>query len=143
IKKKFLIKVWSSAMTTASRQPSVSRLLVLCLSLGMPVGALGAAGDLDATFGSGGRLATDFAGNQDQVSALVLQPDGKLVAAGRTSTGPLFGNSAGFDFGLARYNPDGSLDTSFGVGGKVTTDFAGDFDGATALVLQPDGKLIA
>src|SRR3954467_12670083 len=101
-------------MTTASRQPPVSTLhslrqpprninsqgltrrarqaagvLALAVSLGTPAAALGAAGDLDLTFGSGGRVVTDFAGNQDQVSALVLQPDGKLVAAGRTSTGPL------------------------------------------------------
>jgi uncharacterized delta-60 repeat protein len=133
-------------MTAVSRHPSVSALrcvLALALSLGTPATVLGAAGDLDPTFGSGGRVVTDFAGNQDQVSALVLQPDGKLVAAGRTSTGSLVNFSASFDFGLARYNPDGSLDTSFGIGGKVSTDFAGDFDGATALVLQPDGKLVA
>ena len=47
------------------------------------------------------------------------------------------------DFALARYNGDGSLDTSFGTGGLVTTDFGGFFDSARAAVLQPDGKIVA
>jgi uncharacterized delta-60 repeat protein len=44
---------------------------------------------------------------------------------------------------LARYNTDGTLDTSFGTGGKVTTDFSGFSDQAHALAVQPDGKLVA
>lgn len=46
------------------------------------------------------------------------------------------------DFGFARYLTDGSLDTSFGAGGKVTTDFS-EFDAATDVILQPDGKIVA
>jgi uncharacterized delta-60 repeat protein len=99
--------------------------------------ALAAAGDLDLSFGIGGKVTTDFIGSDDSVHALVRQPDGKLVAAGSTST------SSNTDFALARYHPDGSLDSSFGIGGKATTDFAGGFDSASALVLQPDGKLVA
>jgi uncharacterized delta-60 repeat protein len=69
--------------------------------------------------------------------ASVLQPDGKLVAAG------FFRSSVGnFDFALARSLPDGRLDPTFGVGGLVTTDFGG-IARAAALVLQPDGKLVA
>jgi hypothetical protein len=46
-------------------------------------------------------------------------------------------------FGLTRYNPNGTLDASFRTGGTVTTDFAGDSDGAQALAVQADGKLVA
>src|SRR5437667_2173 len=96
-----------------------------------------ANGSLDATFGTGGKVTTDFAGNDDAAFALVLQPDGKLGAAGRGE------GSRSQDFALARYNANGRLDATFGTGGKVTTDFAGDDDEAHALVLQPDGKLVA
>ena len=54
------------------------------------------------------------------------QPDGKLVAGGRCK--------------LARYNPDGTLDASFGSGGKVTTPFSGCYE--TPLAIQTDGKLL-
>ena len=95
------------------------------------------AGSLDPTFGAGGRVITDFAGDRDQAFAVALQPDGKLVAVGST-----YSSETGDDFALARYNPDGSLDPTFGSGGKVTTDF-GWFEVAFAVVLQPDGKLVA
>jgi uncharacterized delta-60 repeat protein len=95
-------------------------------------------GSLDTTFGTGGKVTTDFVPDvPDYIEALVVEPDGRLVAAGVTE-----GNDA-LDFALARYNRDGSLDTTFGTGGKVTTDFAGGGDHASALVLQPDGKYVA
>jgi uncharacterized delta-60 repeat protein len=94
-------------------------------------------GSLDRTFGTGGRVTTDFGGNGAQGTALVVQADGKLVAAGFTHT------DAGEDFALARYHRDGSLDRTFGTGGRVTTDFAGTADVALALVVQADGKLVA
>jgi uncharacterized delta-60 repeat protein len=95
------------------------------------------AGDLDRSFGIGGKVTTDFAGDQDAASALVVQGT-KLVAAGNGAAVP-GGLSA---FALARYNADGSLDTSFGTAGKVTTEFPGGGD-ANALVVQADGKLLA
>ena len=96
-------------------------------------------GTLDVGFGDGGTVTTDFAGGLDRVHALVVQPDGKLVAAGWASTTP----ERGFDdIGLARYNPDGSLDPTFGNGGKVTTDFDLESDTAADLILQRDGKLV-
>lgn len=97
-------------------------------------------GSLDAGFGSGGRLTTDFAGRIDAAFALALQPDGELVAAGSTlAVTP--GSDA--DFALARFDTGGALDAGFGTGGMVTTDFAGLGDYARALVVQPDGKLVA
>ena len=95
-----------------------------------------ANGTLDMTFGDGGMVTTDFAANSDWARGLVVQPDGKIVAAGRASYSPS-------DFGLVRYNPDGTLDPTFGSGGKVTTDFGSGSDFAYALVRQQDGKLVA
>src|SRR5207237_6415346 len=75
--------------------------------------------------------------HDDQANGVVAQSDGKLVAAGVAKT------SRSQDFALARYNPNGSLDATFGTGGKVTTDFAGDDDAAFAAVLPPAGKIVA
>ncbi|MFE5814560.1 calcium-binding protein [Streptomyces sp. NPDC056479] len=89
-------------------------------------------GSRDTTFGTGGVATTDFGGTA-RVSDLVVQPDDRIVAAGSGSPG---------DFLLARFNADGTLDTGFGTGGRTTTDF-GSSEGAKALALQPDGKVIA
>ena len=91
-------------------------------------------GSLDSTFGTGGIVTTSF----DVLSiayGAVLQPDGKIVAIGYTDEQHTL-----LDFALARYNTDGSLDASFGVGGKVTHATSGVlFDAA----LQSDGKIVA
>jgi uncharacterized delta-60 repeat protein len=92
-----------------------------------------ADGSLDATFGAGGKVLTDF-GGYDHGNAIALQPDGKIVVAG----GSTYVSPDNPDFVLVRYNADGSLDPSFGSGGKVLIDF-----GASAMVLQPDGKIVA
>jgi uncharacterized delta-60 repeat protein len=81
------------------------------------------AGLLDPTFGTGGKVTTHFMGN-----GLALQSDGKIVVVGRTSALPS-------PFVVARYNPDGSLDTTFGTGGTVTTDVGG-LDGASDVVIH-------
>jgi len=92
-------------------------------------------GTPDTGFSGDGKLTTDFGYEDEGANAVVIQPNGKVVAAGE----------AGPFFALARYNADGTPDTSFGGGdGKVLTDFPEtDFDVANALVLQPNGKLIA
>lgn len=154
-----------------------------------------APGDLDPTFSGDGKVLTDFAGGDDGASAVAVQPDGKIVAAGfasqaaggrtfavvrYTSAGlpdssfgddgivaTSFGDGSaaaraiaieadgdivvagtssqpdtGWDFALARYEPDGGLDTSFGDNGRVTTDFDDVANGINALVVQPTGKLV-
>ena len=98
-----------------------------------------ADGTLDTTFGRGGKVRTDFPGLAAQISAIVIQPDGKIVVAGGAY--PLFVFVG--DFELARYHPNGSLDTTFGNGGIVTTTFPGQGSYAFALALQADGKIIA
>jgi len=95
-------------------------------------------GSLDNTFGSRGRVRTDFPGLAAVPSSVVIQPDGKIVVAGGAF--PLFTFLGNFE--VVRYNPNGSLDTSFGNGGIVTTTFP---EGSYAfdVALQPDGKIIA
>lgn len=90
-------------------------------------------GSLDTSFGTNGMVSTDF-GGADSANAGLLQPNGKIVAAGTTDVGN--------NFALARYNPDGSLDPSFGTNGLVTTNVGGD-DIINAVLLQPDGKIVA
>ncbi|MGH9763885.1 MAG: delta-60 repeat domain-containing protein, partial [Blastocatellia bacterium] len=96
-------------------------------------------GSLDQGFGSGGKQTADFFGNADEASAIVIQTDGKIVAAGSAQH---TGDSASSDFALARYNTDGSLDQGFGAGGKLTTDFFANLDSANAVAIQPDGKIV-
>jgi uncharacterized delta-60 repeat protein len=94
-----------------------------------------ANGDLDATFSGDGRVLTEV-GEEAGASALGLQPDGKIVAAGVS-------RDSVDDFALVRYAATGALDTSFSGDGIVITDFGGEFtEGATALALQADGKIV-
>lgn len=95
-------------------------------------------GSLDNTFGSGGIVFTDFAGQNDYVRSIVIQSDGKIVVAGSIELGIGTYN----DFGLARFTTSGALDNSFGIGGKVRTDFSYD-DICFSLALQSDGKIVA
>jgi uncharacterized delta-60 repeat protein len=94
-------------------------------------------GRLDTSFGRGGAVFTDFGGTE-ATFALAVQPDGKIVAAGRATA--LHSLEAG-DFAVVRYNPDGSLDSSFGGGGKVRTDFGGGED-ALDIAMQSDGRIV-
>ncbi len=97
-------------------------------------------GSLDSGFGSAGMVTTRFASPGDEAAqALVLQPDGKIVAVGSELVGSREGPS---DFALARYTPEGVLDPTFGSGGKVTTTFGSASDFANGAVLQPDGKIV-
>jgi uncharacterized delta-60 repeat protein len=98
-----------------------------------------ADGSLDTSFGGAGTgyVTTDFGSVNDDAYAMAVQPDGKIVLAGHTRT-PL----GAYDFAAARYNADGSLDTSFGTGGKFVADFGGAFDQATAVAVLPDGRVL-
>ncbi len=95
-------------------------------------------GGLDATFSGDGWVRTDFLGSADEAKAVAVQPDGRIIVAGYA-----ININYDYDFALARYLPDGSLDTSFGVGGKVTTDLTADQDQIKAIAIQPDGKIVA
>lgn len=114
--------------------------LALLLSYTAPTPVRADDGDLDKSFGAGGKVITDFFGSEDEATAVTIQSDGKIIAVGSTSK-PFV--NANRDFAIARYNTDGSLDTSFGSGGKVATDFFGKNDFALAAAIQQDGKIVA
>lgn len=90
----------------------------------------------DATFGNGGIVQTDIGPDDDYLSALALQSDGKIVAAG--SSQHIFYR----DPALVRYNMYGQLDTTFGINGMVT-DFNSESGGIGSIAIQNDGKIIA
>ena len=93
-------------------------------------------GSLDTNFGTGGKVTTDVdSGSDDSANAVALQSDGKIIVVGTSAR----------DFAAVRYNTDGSLDTSFGTGGKVTTDIFNSTDSRDEghdIALQSDGKIV-
>lgn len=93
-------------------------------------------GTLDTTFSGDGKLTTDFGGT-DYAYDVVLQSNGKIIVSGKTC------KNYKCDLALARYNPNGSLDTTFSEDGKVTKDFGGGDNGSQGgIVIQPDGKIV-
>jgi uncharacterized delta-60 repeat protein len=98
-------------------------------------------GQLDPSFDGDGRVTTDFLGFNDIARGVAIQADGRIVAGGsaaRTSTTPNRDV-----FAIARYLADGSLDASFDGDGRVTTDFDLTNNLANALIVQPDGRIVA
>ncbi len=117
---------------------------------GFGIARLTSSGQLDTTFSGDGKLITIF---QDSSSAninaaantVALQTDGKIVVGGTANT-PAAATHR--DFIVARYNDDGTLDTTFDVDGYVITDFDGA-SGPTAddnlldIAIQSDGRIVA
>lgn len=93
-------------------------------------------GSFDESFGAGGSVVAELDSGGDALSAIALQPDGKIVVAGS-----LLHNNFTLGFVVARFNADGSMDTTFGTGGKTTTTFGSNATGY-ALAIQPDGKIV-
>ena len=100
-------------------------------------------GTQDATFGANGIVTSDLqpgaTNDNNYLKALALQTDGKIVALGIAS------NYNGRSFAVVRYNTDGSLDTTFGSGGKVFTAASNQSypnDAGFAVAVQADGKLV-
>ena len=93
-------------------------------------------GSLDQSFGTGGKVISDFGGRASDVTVL---PDGKIVVAGTVF---LDVGSDSADFLVARYLADGTPDASFGIGGQLATDFGNVSNEAQNIVVQPDGKLV-
>lgn len=159
-------------------------LILTILLFGAVATVQAAPGDIDATFAQGGKTRWGFGGGSDEVKAVAVQTDGKLIAVGSSSSGALVaryntdgsldasfwaggrtfeafssqgivtavkvqsdgkivvaGSSQG-DFAVTRFNGDGSLDISFGTGGRVITPVGVSGDEPTAMTIQTDGKLI-
>src|SRR5262249_8567951 len=105
----------------------------------LAVARYNADGSLDPTFGTGGEAAVPFTDTVN-VAAVAVQPDGKVVVAGTLSNFSI--NAVNADFLLARFTAAGALDPTFDGDGLLTTDFGGT-DNLAALLVQPDGKLVA
>lgn len=97
-----------------------------------------AVGELDMTFGTNGKVVSDLFGVAEGAAAMGVQADGKLVVAGSV----LASSETRLDFVVARYHGDGDLDTTFGAAGRSRTDFQRDNDGALAMAMQTDGKIV-
>lgn len=102
----------------------------------LAVGRFLTDGSLDPTFGAGGWVVTSAGPGDDVANAVIVGPNGRIVAAGSTGT-------ANTDFALVRYRSNGSLDPSFGAGGIVRTSFDTMQDVASGIARQADGKLVA
>ena len=94
-------------------------------------------GSLDRSFGDGGLVTPDLGYNSASGTAIALLSDGRIVVAGWVESFPVSS-----DFALVRFKPDGTLDTTFGSGGVVTTDFSGASDSGSALAIQADGRIV-
>ena len=115
---------------------AASLTIVLSVAFVIAATALAAPGDLDPAFNATGIVTTAIGSAADRAWAVALQPDGKIVAAGTSR------NGTRDDFAVARYNPNGTPDTSFNGTGKVTTAISVDGSDARAVLIQPDGKIV-
>ncbi|MGD9562643.1 MAG: carboxypeptidase regulatory-like domain-containing protein [Pyrinomonadaceae bacterium] len=115
-------------------------LFVFLILISAPI-IFSAPGDLDTTFGiSGGYVVSDFLGGQvdERPYDVAVQTDGKIIVAGNLRPG---GND--YDYLVARYNTDGTLDTTFSTDGIFTLNEGLTTDVVNALVIQTDGKIVA
>jgi uncharacterized delta-60 repeat protein len=93
-------------------------------------------GTLDTSFSGDGKVTRNFSRHYDSARAVAIDPDGRIVVAGTVNWGP------NPNFGVARYNLDGSLDTSFSGDGKLTIDVSGRSDAGLEMAIQSDGKIV-
>jgi uncharacterized delta-60 repeat protein len=93
-------------------------------------------GTLDTSFGSSGRIIEPIGSSDDEGFSLAIQPDGKILLGGYCY------NGSDYDFCIARFNSNGTLDTSFGSSGKVIQPIGSSNDFGRSLVIQPDGKIL-
>jgi len=101
-------------------------------------------GTKDTSFGVNGLASVNFGTvsnnlllSEDILESMIIQPDGKILAAGFTSNI----NENTSNFGIVRLNSDGSLDSSFGINGRIITSFGGDAVAYSIQILS-DGKFI-
>lgn len=102
------------------------------------VARLTTGGFLDDTWDGDGKITTGFGGTDDWAEDVLVQPDGRIVVAGKVRNDELGGP---FDFGLLRYNSGGTLNSSFGGDGKVRTSL-GKSEEVYGIARQDDGKLV-
>ncbi len=109
-----------------------------CLIIAIVSTANAQAGSLDNTFGSSGKVMTDFGTTASSFgNAIAIQPDGKILVAGKNYT-----SATNNDFALVRYNINGTLDNTFDTDGIVTSDFFTANSIANCMAIQADGKIL-
>lgn len=119
-----------------TRTPRVALALVWTATLLLGGRASAAPGDLDTTFSGDGVVRTNFGAGYDSVSALAIQADGRIVAAGFANR---YRNGR---FALSRHDTDGSLDGMFGNNGRIATDLTPGDDFASDVAILPDGRIV-
>lgn len=110
--------------------------ILTLLTVSLPTIAPAQPGALDNTFGTGGKVITSLGNFGDNCNAVAIQSDEKIVVGGFTQSS--FTSS---DFALVRYNADGTLDNTFGTGGKVITPVETNSRG-NSVAMQSDGKIL-
>lgn len=100
-------------------------------------------GNLDTSFNQSGVVIVNDASRQNDVTGIVIQPDGKVVVGGSSLLLDYTVNTTGANFALWRYQQNGVPDLDFGVNGLMLTDFDSGNDGIQCLLQLPDGKLLA
>ena len=118
------------------------RYLAVCLAAALliAVAATAAPRDLDRSFGGDGVVVTTIGDQNAEGFALAVQPNGRIVTAGGGQVPP--GGNPNNGLAVTRHLPDGRLDPSFGGGDGVVERFTEEGTDATALALQPDGKIL-
>jgi len=94
-------------------------------------------GNLDTTFSGDGKVTTNF-GGMDQASGIAIQADGRIVVSGRKCVAPL-----NCDLAVARYNTNGTPDSTFSGDGKQVIGYGGGDNGSYGgIAIQPDGRIV-
>lgn len=110
---------------------------IIAITFYLSISVSAASGSLDRAFGTGGKATYTVGTASDNGEGSALQADGKLIVVGHQLS--LLGDQ---DFLVLRYNTDGRLDSSFGTNGVVITSIGVTSDGASAVAIQPDGKIV-
>lgn len=104
--------------------------------IGFAVARLNLDGSLDTTFGpTRNGTAVTYIGDESEASAVAIQPDGKIVVVGTSNDS---------DFAVARYNANGTIDTSFDGDGIRSFDFSTliNYSRADEVLIQQDGRIL-
>ncbi|RYD40662.1 MAG: hypothetical protein EOP83_34965, partial [Verrucomicrobiaceae bacterium] len=142
----------SSRSSPGSMNDEIARkfhLLTTAMLLVPALPAAAASGQVDMTFGDSGRTVVNLrtpstsGTTVDEATAFAVQPDGKILLGGSSTTNGVFQGPGGVDFSLLRLLPDGTLDPSFGGDGLVTTDFSNGAESIKGVAVQEDGKIVA
>ncbi len=130
-------EAWAVDLLPDGRIVVAGTALIASLGFRFGVARLESDGSLDTSFSGDGKAYVDFGQVEERAWDVAVQPDGKIVVAG----GATYWMNE-YHYAIARLNPNGTLDNSFGGDGTVMTSFVGDFDMAKSIAIQLDGKIV-